>query len=80
MPVFVKIFNIIFESRIVPDSWSEGYICPIFKNKGDPANADNYRGITIISCYILKRQTSRFHYGSKVPAVTITVFITTGTK
>jgi hypothetical protein len=23
---------------------------------------------------ILKRQTSRFHYGSKVPAVTITVF------
>ena len=25
---------------------------------------------------ILKRQTSRFHYGSKIPAVTITVFIT----
>jgi hypothetical protein len=25
---------------------------------------------------ILKPQTSRFHYGSKVPAVTITVFIT----
>jgi hypothetical protein len=25
---------------------------------------------------ILKRQTSRFHYGSKVPAVTIAVFIT----
>jgi hypothetical protein len=25
---------------------------------------------------ILKRQTSRVHYGSKVPAVTITVFIT----
>jgi hypothetical protein len=24
---------------------------------------------------ILKRQTSRFHYGSKVPAVTITLFI-----
>ena len=25
---------------------------------------------------LLKRQTSRFHYGPKVPAVTITVFIT----
>jgi hypothetical protein len=25
---------------------------------------------------ILKRQTSPFHYGSKFPAVTITVFIT----
>jgi hypothetical protein len=29
-----------------------------------------------ISNQILKRQTFRFHYGSKVPAVTITVFIT----
>lgn len=51
-PVFVKIFNIIFESGIIPDCWSEDYICPIFKNKGDPANADNYRGITILSCYV----------------------------
>ena len=25
---------------------------------------------------ILKRQSSRFHYGSKVPAITISVFIT----
>jgi hypothetical protein len=25
--------------------------------------------------HMLRRQTSRFHYGSKVPAVTITVFI-----
>ena len=24
---------------------------------------------------ILKRQTSRFHYGSKVPAITIAIFI-----
>ncbi|XP_063404680.1 uncharacterized protein LOC134688138 [Mytilus trossulus] len=47
LPVYVKIFNIIF----VPDSWSQGFICPIYKNKGDPASADNYRGITILSCY-----------------------------
>jgi hypothetical protein len=26
-------------------------LLPIFKNKGDPANADNDRGITILSCY-----------------------------
>jgi hypothetical protein len=25
MPVFVKIFNIIFESGIVPDSWAKQY-------------------------------------------------------
>ena len=51
MPVFVKIFNIVFESGIIPQYWSEGYICPIYKNKGDRANADNYRGITILSCF-----------------------------
>jgi hypothetical protein len=51
MAVFVRIFNIVFHSGIVPDSWSEGYVCPIYKNKGNPNNVDNYRGITILSCY-----------------------------
>ena len=33
MPVFVKVFNIVFHRGIVPNSWSEGYICPIYKTK-----------------------------------------------
>jgi len=51
LPIFVKLFNIVFESGIIPDLWSVGIICPIYKNKGDAANPDNYRGITILSCY-----------------------------
>ena len=51
MPVFVKIFNIVFESGIFPDCWSEIFICPMNKNEGDPASADNCRGITILNCY-----------------------------
>lgn len=51
LPVFVKLFNVIFNSGIIPDSWSEGIIIPIYKNKGDPSSPDNYRGITILSCF-----------------------------
>ena len=43
--------NIAFKSGVIPDLWSVGVICQIYKNKGDTANPDNYRGITIFSCY-----------------------------
>ena len=49
--VYVKLFSIVFKSGVIPDLWSVGVICPIYKNKGDTANPDNYRGITILSCY-----------------------------
>jgi hypothetical protein len=44
LPVFVKLFNVVFDSGIIPDSWSEGIIVPIYKNKGDPASPDNCFG------------------------------------
>ena len=51
MPLLIKLFNIIFESGKPPTSWLDGRIRPIFKNKGDSANPDNYRHITILSCF-----------------------------
>ena len=50
MTLYTKLFNIIFETGILPDSWLEGRIIPIFKNKGDHSNPENYRPITILSC------------------------------
>ena len=51
LPIFFSLFNIVFDSGCIPETWSEGSIVPIYKNKGDPANADNYRGITVLSCF-----------------------------
>lgn len=50
LQLYCKLFNVILTSGIVPDTWCTGVVVPIFKNKGDPSNPDNYRGITILSC------------------------------
>ena len=34
MPIYEKLFNIIFDHGFIPDSWSLGDILPIYKNKG----------------------------------------------
>ena len=48
-PMYVKLFNIIFDSGIMPDAWTVGNIKPIYKNKGDPPKSENYRPITLVS-------------------------------
>ena len=47
---FTLLFNLVLNSGIVPEDWSVGVIHPLYKGKGDTANTDNYRGITILSC------------------------------
>ena len=36
---------------MLPDSWLEGAIRPIYKNKIDSKSPENYRPITILSCF-----------------------------
>ena len=50
-PICTKLFNIIFDTGIVPDSWTLGDILPIYKNKGNKKSPENYRPITLLSCF-----------------------------
>lgn len=50
LPVYVKLFNCVLETGIIPVSWLNGVIIPIYKNNGDSKTASNYRPITILSC------------------------------
>ena len=51
MPLYNSFFNLILETGILPDAWLEGIIRPIYKHKGDPSQPENYRPITILSCF-----------------------------
>lgn len=50
LPIYEKIFNLIFETGFLPDIWLIGSIKPIYKNKGNPLDPKNFRPITILSC------------------------------
>ena len=51
MPVYIRLFNLIFETGIVPENWSTGVMIAIFKNKGSKTDPEMYRGITLNSCF-----------------------------
>ena len=49
-PMYIALFNRVLEEGVVPESWLNGMIIPIYKCKGDRNDPDNYRGITLLSC------------------------------
>ncbi|KAK3508704.1 hypothetical protein QTP70_004253 [Hemibagrus guttatus] len=44
-----SLFNRVLESERMPEEWRRSVLVPIFKNKGDVQNCNNYRGIKLMS-------------------------------
>ena len=51
LPIYISFFNLILETGIISESWLEGVIKPTYKRTGDPKQPENYRPITILSCF-----------------------------
>ena len=50
LPIYTRLFNLIFDTGIIPNAWTEGSIIPIYKKKGSNDNPENYQPITLLSC------------------------------
>ena len=46
---FLELFNYVFASGDYPERWIEGFVTPVYKNKGPKTDYDSYRPITVIS-------------------------------
>ena len=51
IPIYVSYFNLILDTGHIPDAWLEGIVRPIYKGTGSPDEPENYRPITILSCF-----------------------------
>ena len=48
--LYLKLFNLVFDTGHIPEAWSIGKIIPVYKQIGGPTDPSNYRPITLLSC------------------------------
>ena len=44
----LEIFNNCLTSGIIPDEWKTAVVTPLYKNKGNKSDVNNYRGISVL--------------------------------
>jgi hypothetical protein len=54
LALYVDLFNLIFNSGKIPNTWLAGNIVPFYKNKGAKTDPKNFRPITILLLYRFK--------------------------
>ena len=47
----MKLINLILSTGLIPEQWLTSIIQPIYKNKGEKNDVDNYRAISLLSCF-----------------------------
>ena len=47
-PILTKIFNSCIVSGEIPLLWKQAVVSPLYKNKGNRSNVNNYRGISVL--------------------------------
>lgn len=47
--LLLELVNLAWNTGTVPEEWNQSIIVPIFKNKGDPLDCQNHRGISLMS-------------------------------
>ena len=45
----VRVFNICWDKRVVPEDWQNACVVPLYKGKGKKDECKNYRGISLLS-------------------------------
>ena len=48
--IYLHLFNLVFDTGLLPEPWSIGKIIPIYKQKGQTTDPSNYRPIALLSC------------------------------
>jgi hypothetical protein len=51
LAIYVDLFNPIFNSGKIPNTWLADNIVPFYKNKGAKTDHKNFRPVTILSCF-----------------------------
>jgi hypothetical protein len=49
VPIYTKLFNYCIVTKSIPDDWKSAIVTPLFKNKGESTDLNNYRGISVLS-------------------------------